>query len=266
MRFVQTVVVASMFTLAAIAYSQSTLTVTGTATYRERMALPMNAVFEATLEDVSLADAPATVIGNARLDSPGNPPFHFSIPYDSSKIVPNHTYAVRARITVDKKLWFTTDQRYAVLTQGHGSEISMMMLRHVSGTSRGKKSPASAQATSSADEPLRETYWKLMELNGKPVTVADQQQEPYLVFRTEDRITGSGGCNRLMGGYAVDGNTMHFKAVGSTMMACAHGMDTEHAFLIALDKVDTWKITGKSLELYDSETRLVAKFEARAMK
>ena len=35
-------------------------TVTGTATYRERMALPANAVFEAVLEDVSKADAPAS--------------------------------------------------------------------------------------------------------------------------------------------------------------------------------------------------------------
>src|SRR4029434_1841710 len=37
--------------------------VKGTATYRERMALPPNAIFEATLEDVSKADAPAEVIG-----------------------------------------------------------------------------------------------------------------------------------------------------------------------------------------------------------
>ena len=37
--------------------SESNLT--GTATYRERIALPPGAVFEATLEDVTRADAPA---------------------------------------------------------------------------------------------------------------------------------------------------------------------------------------------------------------
>ncbi|WP_260706184.1 YbaY family lipoprotein [Edaphobacter flagellatus] len=259
-------VVVSMLTLAAAAPCQ-TLQVTGTATYRERMALPPNAIFEATLEDVSLADAPATVIGNTRLESPGNPPFQFSISYDSSKIVPNHTYAVRAQIKVDKKLWFTTDQRYAVLTQGHGSEISMMMLRRASGGgSRSKPSPATAQAAAPADEPLRETYWKLMELRGKPVNAANQQQEAHLVFRTGDRLSGSGGCNRLMGGYSVEGNTLHFKGIGSTMMACAQGMDIEQAFLAALNKVETWKITNNTLELYDSGAKLLAKFEARAMK
>ena len=55
---------------------------TGTATYRERIALPADAVFEATLEDVTRADAPAEVIGRTRMDSPGNPPFKFEIAYD----------------------------------------------------------------------------------------------------------------------------------------------------------------------------------------
>lgn len=41
-------------------------TVTGAATYRERMALSPGAVFEATLEDVSRADAPAVVVGQTR--------------------------------------------------------------------------------------------------------------------------------------------------------------------------------------------------------
>jgi putative lipoprotein len=67
-----------------------------------------------------------------------------------------------------------------------------------------------------------------------------------------------------MGGYTVEGNAMHFKGIGSTMMACAHGMDTEQAFVGALNKVESWKITGKRLELYGSG-KLLARFEARAL-
>jgi putative lipoprotein len=40
--------------------------VRGTVTYRERLALPPDAVFEATLEDVSRAYVPAEVLGRAR--------------------------------------------------------------------------------------------------------------------------------------------------------------------------------------------------------
>ena len=57
----------------------------GTATYRERMSLPPAAVFEATLEDVSRADAPATVVATTRVPSPGQPPIAFSISYDQAR-------------------------------------------------------------------------------------------------------------------------------------------------------------------------------------
>jgi len=82
--------------------------VKGTATYRERMALLSNAVFEATLEDVSKADAPAEMIGQARIEGPANPPIRFQITYDPSDIDPSHRYAVRARILVGGKPFFTT--------------------------------------------------------------------------------------------------------------------------------------------------------------
>ena len=70
----------------------------GTATYRERIALTPAAVFEAALEDVSKADAPAVVVGSIRLKNPGQVPIRFEIPYDPARIDQNHSYSVRARI------------------------------------------------------------------------------------------------------------------------------------------------------------------------
>jgi len=101
----------------------------GTATYRERLALPPEAAFEATLEDVSKADAPAEVIGQARIERPGNPPIRFEITYDSSRIDPSHRYAVRARILVGGELFFSTDRGYPVLTGGHGNEVALLLRR-----------------------------------------------------------------------------------------------------------------------------------------
>ncbi|RPI57830.1 MAG: hypothetical protein EHM55_00395 [Acidobacteria bacterium] len=48
-------------------------TIKGTATYKERMALPAGSIFEVTLEDVSRAGAPALVIATSRIASPGKP-------------------------------------------------------------------------------------------------------------------------------------------------------------------------------------------------
>lgn len=101
----------------------------GTAAYRERMALPPRAVFEAVLEDVSKADAQAEVLGRARIEKPGNPPIHFDITYDPSRIDPKHRYAVRAHIMVDQKTLFTGSQERPDLAGGAGNEVHLM-LRH----------------------------------------------------------------------------------------------------------------------------------------
>jgi uncharacterized lipoprotein YbaY/heat shock protein HslJ len=104
-------------------------TVSGTATYRERMALPPGAVFEATLEDVSRADAPAEVIGRARIESPGAPPFRFSIAYEPAQIRNGRRYVVRARVTIDGQLLFTTDTAYSVLGPNGPTQIDALLRR-----------------------------------------------------------------------------------------------------------------------------------------
>lgn len=251
--------VAITFLLPGMAISaQQTLSIDGTVAYRERMALPPDAVFEATLEDVSRADAPATIIGQARIEQPGNPPFRFTIQYDPTQIQPNHIYSVRARITEGGRLLFTTDQRYQVLTQGHGSEIGMMMLRRVAGA---------AGKTPIANTSLRETYWKLVQLGDRPIHDGDQQQEANLVFRTDgSRVTGSGGCNRLTGAYTVNDQSLRIQGIASTRMACTRGMEIENRFLASLEHVRSWKISDRQLELDDEDGRPLARFTAETMK
>jgi uncharacterized lipoprotein YbaY len=109
------------------AFGGTTGTVSGTATYRERIAMPPDAVFEATLEDISKADAPGEVIGQVRIESPGNPPIRFKISYDRGRIEASHTYSVRGRILRGDQLMFVTDRVYPVLTRGHGSHVSLIM-------------------------------------------------------------------------------------------------------------------------------------------
>src|SRR5512139_294870 len=79
--------------------SSDTPTVSGTVTYRQKIALPVDAVVTVTLEDVSRADAPADVMGQQMIETKGEQvPVPFAIPYDPSKIEENHNYNVRATI------------------------------------------------------------------------------------------------------------------------------------------------------------------------
>lgn len=88
--------------------------ITGEVTYRERIALPPQAVVTVELADISLADAPASIIGRQEIQNPGQVPVKFSIGFDPAVLQPKMTYAVQARITVDNKLWFINDQRYEI--------------------------------------------------------------------------------------------------------------------------------------------------------
>ncbi len=103
--------------------------VTGTASYRERIALPPGAVFEAVLEDVTLADAPAQVLGSTTIEDPGNPPFAFDIAFDPADLDPDETYAVRAQVSVGRRIIFVSDTLQPVLTRGAPDEVQIWMIK-----------------------------------------------------------------------------------------------------------------------------------------
>jgi len=141
----------------SVAGTSGQAVVRGTAAYRERIALPPDAVFEATLEDHSRADAPADVIGRVRVESPGQVPIRFEIPYDPSRIKERNSYSVRGRITVDGQLWFTTDTIHPVLTRGYPANVELM-LRHVpaspaAGEGRSPAGPGELPASFEGDLP-----------------------------------------------------------------------------------------------------------------
>jgi putative lipoprotein len=224
--------------------------VTGTAAYKEQIALPPNAILEVTLEDVSKADAAAEILGRTRVEQPANPPVRFSIPYDPSRIDPLHRYAVRARILADGKLLFITDRSYAVLRAGQGGDVTLV-LRLVGGSSQ------------ASDEPLENTYWKLIHLGDAAVTFGEQQREPHIIFHPASRrASGSGGCNRLTGSFEREGDRLTFGKMAGTLMACPAGMGIEKRFLEALGQTSRARITRQHLELLDAAGNVVADFEA----
>jgi len=116
-------------------------------------------------------------------------------------------------------------------------------------------------------QPLENTYWKLVELNGKAVAAASRRREPHLLLNSEGKILqGSGGCNTMRGGYQLDGARLRFTQIVTTRMACPDPyMSQESEFLKALEAANSFKLSGDKLELYD-DGKLLARFEARNTK
>jgi putative lipoprotein len=128
----KTMAVASLTLLLAACLStkaETTATVRGEATYRERIAVPPGAQLEVLLLDVSRADAPSQTIGGVTLTDIAQPPYPFEIAYRSDQIVSSHQYVVRAQLTHEGRLLFTTDQAYPVITRGHPTEVQLVLKR-----------------------------------------------------------------------------------------------------------------------------------------
>ncbi|MDE1195347.1 MAG: YbaY family lipoprotein [Pseudomonas sp.] len=89
-------------------------TVDGEVFYLQRMALPPTAVLEVSLQDVSLADAPAQTLSSQKGPIKGQVPLPFHLTYDQKQVKPGHTYSVSARIEVDGKLLMISTERYTV--------------------------------------------------------------------------------------------------------------------------------------------------------
>jgi putative lipoprotein len=102
--------------------------VAGTVTYMQRIALPPDAVLTVQLQDVSKADAPATVIGETIVTEFDEIPIPFAVSYDPEVIDTRNTYALHVRITDGAgNLLFTNTTSYPVITQGNPSEVEVMV-------------------------------------------------------------------------------------------------------------------------------------------
>ncbi|WP_448144217.1 YbaY family lipoprotein [Pseudomonas silesiensis] len=95
--------------------------------YLQRIALPPNATLSVSLQDISLADAPAVVLGEQEGPVEGQVPLPFHLSYDPAQVKPGNRYSVSARIEVNGKLMYTTTEQHVV--QLDGSDPQSMKIR-----------------------------------------------------------------------------------------------------------------------------------------
>lgn len=218
----------------------------GEVLYRERIALPPNAVLSVQLADVSLADAPAAIVGEQKIDPAGQVPIKFEIKFDPSVIRTSMTYALQARITVDDKLWFITDTRHEVdpLT----TQMQTVMVKKVS----------------QADEPEISTMFDRDWLAEK-VAGVDPLPEQRATFRIDQSggITGKGFCNGYFATAKIDGSNLTIGQAGATQMACAPDqMAADAALFDAFGKAASFQIDKDGLVIADENGNELLRFKA----
>jgi heat shock protein HslJ len=116
----------------------------------------------------------------------------------------------------------------------------------------------------SAANGLGGVEWTLDELDGIPLDLADDERAPFLLLDLEEAyVTGSGGCNRLVGSFALAEDELRFGTLATTRMACSETvMARERDLLAALARVTAYELDQHSLVLLAGD-EIVARLTSR---
>lgn len=221
--------------------------------YRERMMLRPGSVVEVQLQDISRADAPASILASVMMTPTGGPPYDFAIDYDPASLDSRMRYALRATISMDDRLLFTSNE---YIDPFSGNPVEVLVQRVPEPVRR--DGPA-----------LEGAVWILQTLAGEPAPLGagGNPVELQLLAEEEMRAAGFSGCNRYSGAYTREGASPHgtplkFGLMAVTSMACAEGGELERAYLQMLARVDAFRLQDDTLSLLAGAETL-ATFRAR---
>ncbi len=123
--------------------------------------------------------------------------------------------------------------------------------------------PGEACGARGVTHDLEGTRWVLVRMGETPFVLEEGHTEPYIVLQSGTKqVAGHGGCNRLAGAYRIEGNVLEFGALTTTRMACP-ALESEHAFLNALEDVARWRLLDNQLELLDKNNVALLQLESR---
>ena len=110
---------------------------------------------------------------------------------------------------------------------------------------------------------LTNSYWKLLEVNQQTISVNEGQREAFIQLRQNKKIRGFTGCNHITGSYTVNitssSKILKFNQINTTEKFCSEGMEQQNSIAPMLQKVNSYKISGDSLFLYNKNNDVIAK-------
>jgi putative lipoprotein len=204
-------------------------TLSGTVTYRERIALPPGAVVEVSLLDVSLADAPSRTIARTRIAARRQVPIPYRLRFNDAVIRSGHRYALRAEIRVRGQLWFTTTEHHAALVPDANGDIIVQRIAP----------PAEVGGPAGS--------WLVQSLRGRPLPAGVRAT---LKIESNGSVSAHSGCNGMGGQATIQGQRISFGPLVGTMMACPEPhMQVENQFRAALEATRSWRMERGALVL-----------------
>jgi putative lipoprotein len=200
------------------------------------MALPPDAVVDVWIADVSPMIVAQALLAETSVSTGGRQvPIPFELRYDSSRVVADHDYALKAAIRSAGEILFATDTGALVITKGNPTEVQLWAARAAGG--QGEERVV-----------LQGTAWRLEDLGGEG---ALDTAEATLEFPEAGRVAGSGSCNRFFGSVEIQGESIRFGQMGSTRMSCEEAVNNQESkYLRALGSAERFVLEAQSLLIY----------------
>ena len=98
-----------------------------------------------------------------------------------------------------------------------------------------------------------EGQWKLVSLGGPATQLTVDPEIETLIEFTQGNLNGNVGCNGFGGEYTVDGNTLTFGPIMSTMMFCEEVAVQESVTLSVLQEKATFELDGNTLTVTSAD-------------
>lgn len=121
-----------------------------------------------------------------------------------------------------------------------------------------------ATFTELIENEITNKYWKLLELDGKSVKMADnQEREQFVMFSNEGIVSGFAGCNHFNGFYKLpEMNQISIdEKISSTLKICPDVDVDESAFLKALTMGSRFQLDNERMILLGRDGKKLAVFE-----
>ncbi len=217
------------------------LTVSGEVTYRERMAMPANAVLRVMLIDVDDPQGPPKVEGQAPIATAGQVPLDFALNFEDTVVAVGNSYGMVAEIVADGKLYFSSPAPVPVDPFAAAGPVSILV------SFVGQQAPPAPPA---AGAEVLGVVWRATAIAGQPVAARIKSS---LSIAADLRAGGRGGCNSWFAQAELDASALRFSTVATTRVSCTDAANAqETAYFAALAATRFWRIDGGQLFLTDA--------------
>ena len=122
---------------------------------------------------------------------------------------------------------------------------------------------SNAKPTAAPSGTLEGTKWRLQSMGAQGAEKTVEGGAPLLLqFEPGGKVSGSGGCNTFGGAYKVNGQTLTFSDMVSTLRACTDETigNQESRYLKALQQATRFTLAGDSLVIEYGEGKTALNF------